>query len=565
LIPSEEVFVPYKPETFPIQDIGSEEPANFYFENEWDTHIASIQRPHSHDPAIPDDAYHGLPSHPRAGFVLPLKGHPWPDSETTAINDMRQASGPDDDRTQWAPKQVQNIAPKNLEKYFNDPRGDESLNMRAKKDADRLWAEHQFNEPDLRIPPSFLLKETTSKYDGTIGMELLVFWKNAITRNLVGASSSNTKYMFTPVYQQLKARETDLEHRIQVAYAQLNKFKKETTGNDPADGKFGTAAKTKEADARAAANSAAPKQADPKKTRKTPKRRTYSSQRAQPVHQEPNNGFGQSTKIIPYQTTGASIAGMKRSAPTNGNGMQPSPKRPVMAPPYSPHPSYRTAPTPRTTPQPTPGPNGAAPPNQTATQPSLSYQPRTAPPTPHPSYHPTPPNRLSSQPSPRNTAINLLNAFHPSYHPTPPNRTTTHPVPGTQHAATTQHPSARPYAYPPPGMASRYTAPHQSSGAALGNGHIVQQGAPQVPVDPQLVAMQGPQKNGSYAFGSAGTPAHVVPHSNGTNGAEKNKDAEGEGESSGGQKDAGVQVEKGFVDDKSGQSEKFELIPVPYS
>jgi hypothetical protein len=558
------VFVPYKPETFAIQDIGNEDPANFYFENEWDTHIASIQRPHSHDPAILDEAYHGLPFHPRAGIVLPLKGYPWPDSEKTAINDMRQASGPDDDHTQRAPKQIQTIAPKNLEKYFKDPRGDESLNMRAKKDADRLWAEHQFNEPDLRIPPSFLLKETTSKYDGTIGMELLVFWKNAITRNLVGASSANTKYMFTPVYQQLKARETDLEHRIRVAYAQLNKFKKETTGNGPADGKFGTAAKTKEADARAAANSAAPKQADAKGARKTPKRRTYSSQRAQPVHQEPNNGFGQSTKIIPYQTTGASIAGMKRPAPTNGNAMQPSPKRPVMAPPYSPHPSYRTAPTPRTTPQPTPGPNGATPPNGTATQPSFSYQPRTAPPTPHPSYHPTLPNGLSSQPSPRNTAVNLLNAPHPSYYPTPPNGTATHPAPGTQHAATTQRPSARSYAYPPPGMASKYTAPHQSSGAAQGNGHV-QQGAPQVPVDPQLVAMQGPQKNGAYTFGSAGTPAHVVPHSNGTNGAEKNKDAVGEGESSGEQKDAGVQVEKGDVDDKSGQGEKFELIPVPYS
>jgi hypothetical protein len=532
--------VPYKPETFAIQDIGNEDPANFYFENEWDTHIASIQRPHSHDPAILDEAYHGLPFHPRAGIVLPLKGYPWPDSEKTAINDMRQASGPDDDHTQRAPKQIQTIAPKNLEKYFKDPRGDESLNMRAKKDADRLWAEHQFNEPDLRIPPSFLLKETTSKYDGTIGMELLVFWKNAITRNLVGASSANTKYMFTPVYQQLKARETDLEHRIRVAYAQLNKFKKETTGNGPADGKFGTAAKTKEADARAAANSAAPKQADAKGARKTPKRRTYSSQRAQPVHQEPNNGFGQSTKIIPYQTTGASIAGMKRPAPTNGNAMQPSPKRPVMAPPYSPHPSYRTAPTPRTTPQPTPGPNGATPPNGTAMQSSFSYQPRTAPPTPHPSYHPT-----------------------------PPNGTATHPAPGTEHAAPTQHPSTRPYAYPPPGMASGYTAPHQSSGPAQGNGHV-QQGAPQVPVDPQLLSMQGTQKNGAYTFGSAGIPMDVVPAKHEVNGKAEN--GAGVEENAGVEKNVGVEERDGVEDEKNdaepkdvGHAEKFEMIPVPYS
>jgi hypothetical protein len=114
-------------------------------------------------------------------------------------------------------------------------------------------------------------------------------------------------------------------------------------------------------------------------------------------------------------------------------------------------------------------------------------------------------------------------------------------------------------------MVSRYTAPHQRSGAALGIVHGVQQGAQQVPVDPQLLSMQGTQKNGAYTFGSAGDPAHVVPHSNGTNGPEKNKDAEGEGESSGEQKDASVQVETVDMDDKSGQAEKFELIPVPYS
>jgi hypothetical protein len=84
-------------------------------------------------------------------------------------------------------------------------------------------------------------------------------------------------------------------------------------------------------------------------------------------------------------------------------------------------------------------------------------------------------------------------------------------------------------------------------------------------VDPQLLSMQGTQKNGAYTFGSAGDPAHVVPHSNGTNDPEKKKEAEGEGESSGEQKDAGVQVEKGDVDDKSGQAEKSEMIPVPYS
>jgi hypothetical protein len=84
-------------------------------------------------------------------------------------------------------------------------------------------------------------------------------------------------------------------------------------------------------------------------------------------------------------------------------------------------------------------------------------------------------------------------------------------------------------------------------------------------VDPQLVAMQGPQKDGAYTFGSAETPVSVVPAKNDVNGAEKNKDAGGEGESSGEQKDAGVQVETVDMDDKCGQPEKFELIPVPCS
>jgi hypothetical protein len=75
--------------------------------------------------------------------------------------------------------------------------------------------------------------------------------------------------------------------------------------------------------------------------------------------------------------------------------------------------------------------------------------------------------------------------------------------------------------------------------------------------------MQGTQKDGAYMFGSAGTPVSVVSAKHEVNGKAEN--GAGVGKGAGVEKNDGVQVEKGDVDDKSGQPENFELIPVPYS
>jgi hypothetical protein len=76
--------------------------------------------------------------------------------------------------------------------------------------------------------------------------------------------------------------------------------------------------------------------------------------------------------------------------------------------------------------------------------------------------------------------------------------------------------------------------------------------------------MQGPQKNGAYTFGSAGTPVSVVPAQNEVNGKAEN--GGGVEKNVGVEENDGVEVEKNGAEAKDvGQAEKFELIPVPYS
>jgi hypothetical protein len=89
-------------------------------------------------------------------------------------------------------------------------------------------------------------------------------------------------------------------------------------------------------------------------------------------------------------------------------------------------------------------------------------------------------------------------------------------------------------------------------------------------MDPQLLSMQGTQKNGAYTFGSAGIPMDVVPEKNEVNGKAEN--GAGVEENAGVEKNVGVEERDGVEDEKNGaeakdvgHAEKFELIPVPYS
>lgn len=84
------------------------------------------------------------------------------------------------------------------------------LALRAKNDADRLWAEHAFNEPNLLIIPAYMHSRPRTAYHTRIQMELMRNWQLDIARSI----TSVEEFLDTPEYEYMKERADVLGGKI---------------------------------------------------------------------------------------------------------------------------------------------------------------------------------------------------------------------------------------------------------------------------------------------------------------------------------------------------------------
>jgi hypothetical protein len=85
-----------------------------------------------------------------------------------------------------------------------------SLSLRAKNDADRLWAEHAFHEPNLLVVPTYLRSRARTAYHTRIQMELMRNWQLDIARSITSVEA----FFFTPEYEYMKERADMLGGKI---------------------------------------------------------------------------------------------------------------------------------------------------------------------------------------------------------------------------------------------------------------------------------------------------------------------------------------------------------------
>ncbi|KAH4217377.1 hypothetical protein HBI06_217080 [Parastagonospora nodorum] len=142
------------------------------------------------------------------------------------------------------------------------------LALRAKNDADRLWAEHAFHEPNLLIVPTYLRSRPRTAYHTRIQMELMRNWQLDIARSITSVEA----FLFTPEYEYMKERAEVLGGKIRCWKSEVERL----------EGKI------------------------PKVKREAVETKTKAP--------EVNYGFSKSTVVIPFEK------GMKRGAEEEGEG-----------------------------------------------------------------------------------------------------------------------------------------------------------------------------------------------------------------------------------------------------
>jgi hypothetical protein len=252
---------------------------------------------------------------------------------------MGRTLGPDNDDDNRRAKQpaaaAHTISAESMKKNLYNPTQPLPLAMRAKMDADRLWAQHQFNTMDLTTAPPFMLKPKTTVYEKAVALELAVIWRNTISGRMLQANMLHTKNMFTERYKLLRQWENRLEHEIQVMHAELTRLGREEMGH-PAN----PSAVPKSPQATGSSRNA------PKKPNKPP---TASRARpARPKVREHNAGFGDSTKITFFRAPDSSMASGPKRAVENatqpGVTKQDGAMKIAVQPAHVPEPTHESSP-----------------------------------------------------------------------------------------------------------------------------------------------------------------------------------------------------------------------------
>jgi hypothetical protein len=148
---------------------------------------------------------------------------------------------------------------------------------RVKSDAVRLWAEHIFNL-NTQKTPAFLRSTAITSYHAAIQLELYVNWRNSITNKLLRLKRGNTHISSQPEYQNLARIGNMVTVQLEEAKRIVEKLWRLEQG-------------------------------------KTKDEALISKNTVSLYAAEPNNGFGESTRIIPFKAAKAGPSGTKRAAP----------------------------------------------------------------------------------------------------------------------------------------------------------------------------------------------------------------------------------------------------------
>jgi hypothetical protein len=277
-----------------------------------------MQRPHSQEllitEPVPDLVLLQQP------FLDLENRHPGLKPHASAINDIRKGLGFDDGHILLGSESSirnevvelmrdQFMTPEQISQHLYNPAVPLPISAVAKSDAEIVFAKHQLQNFGILITPSFLYVQPTSLYWQLIYWELLNMWRNSISQRLLDIAKGESINVLTEDYEQLQACERAIHRRIKESYALLIEFNKKEKAllllpDRP------TVPKT-------------PRPAKPTRQPDTPRSILKKPSK------EPNNGFGDSTTIVPYQAPEAFMAkpGMKRPAPMNS--ALPPAKKPV--------------------------------------------------------------------------------------------------------------------------------------------------------------------------------------------------------------------------------------------
>lgn len=179
---------------------------------------------------------------------------------------------------------------------------------RAAMHAARLWASHRFNHLDLTVAPDFLSEKASNAYEAAIQMELCILWKNALSKHLLRLEQQHAVVTFSKEFRAMEGLVRELRRRVVgICSVEVGRGKGR---NVDGGGKGGMKQKQKQKQQVGGGEQAA---------QQNPKPQPHPQQRGSEQHQrvpvpssgpferskEPNRGFGQNTKVIPFQKEGA--------------------------------------------------------------------------------------------------------------------------------------------------------------------------------------------------------------------------------------------------------------------
>jgi hypothetical protein len=177
---------------------------------------------------------------------------------------------------------------------------------RAKIDADRLWAEHHFNSPNLLSTPQYLTQTPKTSHHANTQLELIIKWYLAISHALTREAKRHTAVTFTSEFKRMKDVADRLFRRAQQWKGIVETLKAKEDG---VEGKVLKRLPPRPQEQSRPRMPLRPQQ--PPRPQRPPM--ISKTRRALPNiasrRNEPNHGFSTSTVIIPFKAADTSVKG----------------------------------------------------------------------------------------------------------------------------------------------------------------------------------------------------------------------------------------------------------------
>jgi hypothetical protein len=176
--------------------------------------------------------------------------------------------------------------------------------IRAEMDADRLWAEHNFNNPNLLVKPQFLYERPKTSHQASIQRELFLKWSSVLGAKRINAIIYNHRNLNHPDFEKLKAFEIRLQETAewwQKHY--VEPLTRKEQGQPPLP-------KTSET----------PRRPQAKKKTAVPSSKRPTTPKLAAA--QPNFGFDKSTKIVLFDRSMSSPGSVKRPGEAEAEATQ---------------------------------------------------------------------------------------------------------------------------------------------------------------------------------------------------------------------------------------------------